>query len=261
MFKLSSACVSNGEGVNPEVMAAVARKIVSFTDAFGFNRSIVTGGFVNEGRHLMQELGLDISGVDDRVFAAKGIGHVQDGWDEAFKQYRTATGLIVVTHREIDDLGDPDHDEPGEGPSIKVAHRKTLAAGLIPLFNQNDAIASEEDKRNELTQTQLKKDNDRLAKHLGLHLGVQAVVFLTEDKWGYEENGEVRSTVTVAEVESGAVHEHVITDGKQSENGGIVSKLEECAELARAGIKAFIGNYMDTYSKIYTGRSGTQVIQ
>ena len=261
MFKFSSACVSNGEGIDSMALKTTARKIISFTKAFGLDASVVTGAFVNEGRHLMQDLGLDISDVDDRVFAAKGIGSVQNAWDEAFKEHQTATGLVVVTHREIDDLGDPDHDQPGEGPSIKVAHRKIREAGLIPLFNQNDPIASEDDKRNELAQIKLKKDNDRLARHLGQHLGVHVVFFLTEDKWGYEENGEVRQTVTVEEIERGAINEHVIADGKKSENGGIISKLEAGAELAKAGIKAFIGSYMDNYSSIYTGRSGTQVIQ
>ncbi len=185
MFKLSSGCVSNGEGTNPEALAIVAREIISFTDDFNFDPCIVTGGFVNQGRHQMNELGLDISDVDDRAFAAKGMGQVQNAWDEAFKEHQTGTGLVAVTHREIDDLGDP----------------------------------------------------------------------------GHEEHGEIRKIVTVDEITSGAIREHVITEGKQSKNGGIVSKLEEGANLVNAGIKAFIGNYLDSYFKIYTGQSGTQVIQ
>lgn len=261
MFKFSSDCVSNGNGIDHKRLSEVASKITTFSTAYDLDASIVTGGFVNEGLHYLQGLGMPTEGIDDRVFASKGIGRVQSAWDEAFRQYGTATGLIVVTHREIDDLGDAERNQPGEGASIKVAHRIIRTAGLIPLYNQNDPIASEDDARNELPKTKLHKDNDLLAQHLGLHLRPNTVFFLTENVWGYEENGEVRRTVSVEEIESGAIKRHVKKGVKESKNGGIISKLEAGAALAKQGIKACIGNYMDDYGKIYTGQSGTQVIQ
>lgn len=256
-FKFSSECISNGNGINQEVIDSLAGEIVQFGSAEELKPNIVTGGAVAEGEHYLADMGFDTSSIPKRVLAANGLERVAGGWSQAFRARQRATGLVVLTHREIDDLGDESLGIGGEGAAIKTAHQQLSGQGIIPIFNQNDAIAID-DEDNELTKFKGGGDNDWLVAHLGIHLGARAVFFLTSDVWGVEVDGDVQSIVRVDEIDD--LDEHFY-DAKKGGSGDIRSKLEAAGALAVSDIQAFVGNYRDDLYSIYTNRSGTQVIQ
>jgi len=255
--KLSSDCVSNGNGVNQEVIDAQVAGIVDFSRLHNLDPNVVTGGAVASGEHDLSGMGIDASEMPKRVLATNGIVEVAAAWKKAFKAHRLGTGLVLLTHREIDDLGDETQKIAGEGQAIRRLHDQLRASGLIPIFNQNDAIAVD-DKDNELAKFHGGGDNDWLATHLGVHLGARAVFFLTSDVHGVLVDGEVKKKIHVDEIDS--LEDH-FEDAKDRGTGTIKSKLEAAGALAVNGTKAFIANYQADLNEIYTNRSGTQVIQ
>jgi glutamate 5-kinase len=255
--KLSSDCVSNGNGINQEVVNNLAAGILDFSIAEDLDANVITGGAVASGEHNLKEMGIDTSEMPKRILATNGIDEVGAAWKQAFKVSQTATGLVLLTHREIDDLGDHKRKIPGEGDAIKRLHAQLRAAKMIPIFDQNDAIAVD-DADNELAKFHGGGDNDWLATHLAIHLGARAVFFLTSDVPGVLVDGKVKKKIHVDEIDGLESH---FAEAKDGGTGTIRSKAEAAGALAINGTKAFIGHYEASLSDIYANRSGTQVIQ
>jgi glutamate 5-kinase len=258
LFKVGSGCFVDEQGVIVQKQVdGIAANIMEFCAEFGMKPVGVTSGAVAGGVQVFRELGKDPELASKRSLAAAGSHRIGAAWDEAFSPFGEAIGLVLVTHKELDDLGGPHDKNQGEGATIRATHRELREDGLMPFYNQNDPVA-QPTPDNELNKLPQGTENDALAMHVAMVLGIKVVFFLTHMVEGVEKDGVLQRQVYRHQIQSLRPY---LYEASEEGSGGMADKLEYADVLVRARRKVFIGNYRAKYSDIYRNARGTQVLQ
>lgn len=191
--------------------------------------------------------------LDDQVLAAMGSASISEAWRKSFARLGMFSGQVLVTHSEM---------QSQEGQNLASTYAKLKQAGVIPVINQNDALARQGDKNNELEKIKRGEDNDWLALDVAKLLGAKALVLCTGDVEGVLVDGEVRSRIQVADIPS--LEPHLSEAETDYGKGGMKSKLRAAGEWASyaAGNLAYICNADADYRRMLLNYPiGTQVVQ
>ena len=141
-----------------------------FTQKSGTPVVIVSSGAAKEGRQRSADrlFPMRLSGKE---YAGIGLPHLYGRWSHAFAKYDKNVGQILVTSANL--------AHGGERRSIARAIAAYHVNGVIPIINENDVIASAEQKIG---------DNDRLARMIAELIRADAVLFLTRVGGVYERD-------------------------------------------------------------------------
>lgn len=249
MFKIGTDALVGKNGVKQKRVNKIAKKIMGFSDEYDMQVSITTSGSVAKGRRVLDAIGIDKPDTPRKVLAGAGGHKIIAAWDKALEPFNTAACQVLVTHEEITD--------GRTGRALAETHKLIHEAGLKPVYNQNDPIAIR-NHNNELLKIEEGADNDWLAAQLAILTGVQAVFFLTKSVDGFTKNNKLQNIVHAEDVPNLQQH---LYDSDGPGTGGMASKLEAAAHVARAGKLAFIGNVEASYIDIFQNKTGTQVVQ
>jgi glutamate 5-kinase len=149
--------------------------------------------------------------------AAVGQGRLLQHWEHAFSVHGLLIGQLLLTH---DDIGDRKR-------FLNARHtlQALLAAGVVPIINENDSVAVEEIKYG---------DNDLLAALVCNLISADALVVLTDVDGLTDLDGRRIPLVRDIEREAMPVVRPASGDGIGS--GGMVSKVQAARAACQSGV-------------------------
>ncbi len=206
-------------------LRALVREIAALRHA-GREVAVVTSGAIGAG---MEALGMTRRPKllpELQMAAAVGQSRLMTRYEKYFSAERCQVGQVLLTH-----------------DALKARHRHLTARntlmtllrhGIIPIINENDAVAVEEIKFG---------DNDLLAALVALLIDADLLILLTTVD-GLRAPAAAGRTRRVPFLESVTRRELALAFGKGSElsTGGMASKLQSAQTVVRAGTPVVIAD-------------------
>lgn len=242
VLKYGSKCVVSGIGLDADRIDAYAEKIVQLKKTHDV--VVVSSGSVAVGKRLCLAAGKPFNEISSRALASLGSAEAAAAWGKSFAAHNILASQILITHREI--------DSREEGTSLVQAINESLAAGIVPIINENDILSQDE-----LKKLAYGGDNDGLAAHIAIRLEAESLLLLTSVD-GFLINGVVQPRLKISDIDSVSKH---FEEASQEGTGSIKSKLIAASEAVSSDVKAFIGNAESDYQQILNTQTGTQVVQ
>ncbi|MEM6833443.1 MAG: glutamate 5-kinase [Pseudomonadota bacterium] len=212
VVKIGSALLVDDEGLRKAWLASVAADIAALraaeTDVIVVSSGAIALGCVRLGLHERpQRL--------DEAQGAACVGQIalMQAFETAFSEHGIVPGQMLLTLSDLD----------GRRTYLnaRAALETLLAKGIVPVINENDAVATEEIRVG---------DNDRLAARVAQMTGADVLVLLSDIDGLYE--ADPRSTPDakhIAHIE--AISPDIIAmaaplDPSSMSRGGMATKLE-----------------------------------
>lgn len=233
VVKVGSAVLANGGVLDPACIDRLASDVGAWLDAHEARRAIVvTSGAVASG---FRQLGLDRPPkriAEKQAAAAVGQPRLMSRWGAAFGRQRPprTTAQVLLTADDI--------DHRLRFLNARHTLERLLAAGVVPVINENDSVSCSEIKLG---------DNDRLSALVASLVGADALVILSSVAGLYRSGGAGGAGEVVAEVRSlkdGLKHLSDGREGRTSEvgTGGMATKLTAACEAAALGMTVVIAD-------------------
>ncbi|MGH7813716.1 MAG: glutamate 5-kinase [Candidatus Binataceae bacterium] len=224
VIKVGSAVLSGKGGLEAGVIARLAADIDAAMRA-GIEAIVVTSGAVAAGRAKLP--GLDGTSIAARqAAAAAGQIELMSAWAKAFDAHRRPVAQLLLTHQDL--------AERNRRNNANRTIAELLAAGAVPIVNENDTVAVEEIRLG---------DNDELSALVAQLVQAQLLIILTDVEGVLTGNPRTRSDARLIPVipdAEAALSGLVAESGGPLGSGGMATKLKAAREAARAGITAII---------------------
>jgi glutamate 5-kinase len=210
----TSSLVTPKGGVSRARLARVVEQVAAA--AKGRSCVLVSSGAIAAG---LGPLGAkrrpkDIPGL--QAAAAVGQGRLMAAYAEEFSRRRLVAGQVLLTQ--------DDFAHRRQFVNAKNTFDRLLAAGAIPVVNENDTVATEEIRFG---------DNDRLAALVAVMVGADLLVLLSDVEGIYESDPRKGRARLLREVVDPSA---VRATGPHRGSGGMASKLEAATIATSAGI-------------------------
>ncbi|MBU1599514.1 glutamate 5-kinase [bacterium] len=196
---------------------------------------------VKEGREIILVssgaigAGMKVLGMADypnilsvkQATAAVGQSRLMHIYEELFARYNQPIAQVLLTHRELRNRK--------ERLNILNTFSTLFSFSVIPIVNENDAVATEE---------LIFSDNDALASHLASLLAADLLILLTDENGLYkiDQDGNryelIREVCEITKEMDGWVRD---IEGKIS-RGGMKAKLSAVKLALDSGIKTVIAS-------------------
>jgi glutamate 5-kinase len=175
-----------------------------------------------------------------QMAAAVGQNRLMALYDRLFADARCRIGQVLLSHADLEN----------RQRHLNARHclRKLLDHGVIPVVNENDAVATDEIKFG---------DNDALASRTAMLLEADLLVLLTTVDGFHAPGADGRDhTVRCLPCVDESALSHATGKGSPLSTGGMASKLGAAAEAAQTGTHVVIANGRKggTLQKILSGR-------
>ena len=163
VVKIGSALITNdGRGLESDVIGQWVAQMVALR-ARGIDIVLVSSGSVAEG---MSRLGLaqrPEALYELQAVAAIGQMGLVQAYESCFQRHATHTAQVLLTHEDFSDRG--------RYLNARSTLRQLLSYGVVPVINENDAIATPEIRLG---------DNDSLAGLVANLVEAELLVILTD---------------------------------------------------------------------------------
>lgn len=187
---------------------------------------IVSSGAVAVGKERLGFPELPGTMASKQLFAAVGQSRLMHVWEQLFEIYDIQVGQILLTRSDI------------EGRSRYLNARDTLSAllgqGVIPIINENDAVATEEIKLG---------DNDNLSAMVTMLADADLLVMLTDQPGLFtsdpRSNPDAKLIAEVGNIDEIADIE-ISPSQTELGTGGMITKLKAADYARRAGADVVI---------------------
>lgn len=235
VVKLGTSTLTSGtKRLQRAVMVELARQIQELRSA-GHQVIVVTSGAIAAGREKMAGVEAneklvvrsgsssdpkkkDETLVDKQVLAALGQVYLMSVWQSLFEIHNTLVGQMLLTRADLE------HRE--RFLNARDTLLGLLAANVVPVINENDAVATAEIKVG---------DNDNLSARVALLANADLLIMLTDQPGLMTADPTRDPTATLLrEIESIDAGLHAIAGGSVSGlgTGGMATKLQ-AAQIAR----------------------------
>lgn len=242
IIKVGTAILSSNkpkEGINTEIVEKLSF-IVSRLKASGHKVILVTSGAVALGIKKLKFSKKPKSVSEKQMAASIGQVKLMETYERYFSKYKITIAQILLTR---------------DGFEQKEVYKNTretlnllLASGVIPIINENDAVANEEIKFG---------DNDMLSALVGKLIHANRLIILTDEEGLYDSNPKInKNAKLISKVKKITKNIEKMTSGKGSKfsTGGMRSKLQAAKLATSCGIKTHIihgktpGNILEVLS-------------
>ena len=201
---------------------------------------LVSSGAVGAG---IGRVGHDTGTVEEsQALSTVGQSHLMRRYTESFERYDRKVAQILITEHDL--------DNPERFTNFRNTVETLLDWGIVPIINENDAIATEELRIG---------DNDMISASIAIGVDIDLLVTLTDVGGVYtgnpKENADAERIEAVganyAEVEA------IVTESSTGGFGGIRTKVRGARDAAEHGIPAIIAQSTepDVLAKIARGES------
>jgi glutamate 5-kinase len=206
------------EVVAANVMAARAR---------GADVVLVTSGAVGAGMGLLGLKTRPAAITEKQACAAAGQSLLMHEYQKAFSKHRVKVAQILITRSDIADRR--------RHQNVRRVMNHLLAHGVLPIVNENDAVADEELKFG---------DNDSLSGLVADLVDADGLVLLT-DVDGLHDREKTRQRIPVVTSVSQEILAMAGGAGSVSSTGGMITKVRTAERMARAGRVTVIASGRD----------------
>ena len=214
----------------------------------GYEVILCTSGAIAAGRERLGYPDLPDTVAHKQMLAAVGQSRLMLKWERFFEIYGIHVGQILLTHGDV--------ESRGRFLNAQDTLGALLERRIIPVINENDAVATEEIKIG---------DNDNLSALVAVLAGADLVMLLTDQPSLFtadpreDPEAELITEVDVIDEELRA-----LAGGSRSGLGvgGMITKLEAAAVARRAGVEVVItdGAAPDVILRLTRGEAmGTRI--
>ena len=242
VVKVGSALITNdGRGLDPAVIEEWVAQMVALR-ARGVDVVLVSSGSIAEG---MSRLGLarrpEALYELQSVAAIGQMGLVQ-AYESCFQRRATHTAQVLLTHEDFSDRG--------RYLNARSTLRQLLRYGVVPVINENDAIATPEIRLG---------DNDSLAGLVANLVEAELLVLLTDQPGLFDR--DPRNDAAARLIERARAGDPSLGtmagEGGTLGRGGMRTKLDAAALAARSGTPTRIasGRESDVLGRLLAGES------
>ena len=247
VLKYGSSSVTDENGIDMGRIKQYAQYVDALMDEHDV--VIVSSGAVASGKAYWEQIHRNINATEPtkQTYAMMGSGRAFTAWQDALESYGRSAGQLLVTHRELDDID--------EGSVVINSIKQSIASGVIPVCNENDALSI-----HELALLKYGGENDGLASHIARSIGAKAL-FLLNDTGGVKRNDY--SEYETIKVSNWPVVQSMVNLRSQQSNqgtGGIAAKVEAAISAADAGITVYVGLANRDPRDLIAGKSGTHFV-
>jgi glutamate 5-kinase len=225
VVKVGSAVLSDSAGLSAETIQRLAAEV---DDVIRGGREVilVTSGAIAAGRARLGKLGAGATMAARQAAAATGQIELMASWAAAFSARGRSAAQILLTHQDL--------AERRRRQNAMQTMTALLAAGVVPIINENDTVAVEEIRLG---------DNDVLSSLVASMMQAQMLMILSDVPGVL--TGDPRTSpdarlialITDPQAEmKGLVAESAGPLG----SGGMAAKLKAARQAARAGIAVVI---------------------
>ncbi|MCL1909503.1 MAG: glutamate 5-kinase [Kiritimatiellaeota bacterium] len=210
----------------------------------GYEVVIVSSGAIAAGMEALAITKRPTAVPDLQMCAAVGQGRLMACYSDFFAKRKLVTGQILLTHADFDS-------------KIRLANmRRTmdhiLARGVVPIINENDAVADEEVKA-DLSFG----DNDNLASLVTRQIRADLLIILStvDGLRSFSENGASRRIPFVESINKKILQLVRAPDAGGLSKGGMDSKLKAASVCMKAGCNVVIadGKRKDVLTRAVAG--------
>jgi len=225
VVKLGTSVLTAGKlHLNKPRMVDIVRQCVELRES-GYKVVIVSSGAVAAGRsQLPTPIGNSVS--EKQMLAAIGQGQLIHQWQSLFGLYDVPVAQMLLTRADVE------HRE--RYLTAKDTLTQILKHDVIPIFNENDAVATAEIKVG---------DNDNLSALVAILANAEKLILLTDQAGLFtadpRSNPDAELITQISEIDD-SVKSLAGDSGTSLGTGGMATKLQAAQIAQRAGIETII---------------------
>lgn len=230
VIKLGTSSLTKGtKNLSRRHILEYARQIATLHE-LGIQIIIVSSGAIAAGREVLTGVKNDHTLPSKQMFAAIGQGRLMQIWAEMFAIFNIPVGQVLLTREDLSDRQ--------RYLNIRDTLFTLLENRVIPIINENDAVATEEIKVG---------DNDNLSALVANLIASDLLVLLTDQKGLY--TADPRSNKKAALI---PIVEHIddtirsLAGGTTKTHGlgtgGMTTKIEAAHLATQAGTPTLIAS-------------------
>ncbi len=229
VIKVGSALLVGADGQARRSWLTSLVAEIAAARARGQQVIVVSSGAIALGA---ARLGFDKGGranlADSQAAAAVGQIALAELWSELLGAHGLTAAQLLLT---LDDL-----EDRRRYLNAAATLGRLLAAGAVPVVNENDSVATEEIRFG---------DNDRLAARVAQAAHANGVLLLSDVDGLYDRNPALEGAVLMAQLRGVSEEVYAMADDRSGSgmgSGGMTSKLQAAEIAERAGIALAILN-------------------
>ncbi len=230
VVKVGTSSVTGGRSVpSQEFMDSAARQIVALKEQ-GKEVLIVSSGAVGIGLEVMKAKPKPNEVPIKQAAASVGQGILMQKWNDAFQKYGCSVAQILIT---LDDYSDRD-----TVLNLNNTMSTLLKYGVVPIFNENDAISVKE-------IGPVFGDNDTLSAVIASRADADLLVILSDVAGLYDGNPKYNPDAKLIPVVSDLSEDIVKAaggPGSKMGTGGMKTKINAARICSDAGCRMIIAS-------------------
>jgi len=162
---------------------------------------------------------------ESQALSTVGQSHLMRRYTESFERYDRTVAQILITEHDL--------DNPERFTNFRNTVETLLEWGIVPIINENDAIATEELRIG---------DNDMISASIAIGVEVDLLVTLTDVGGVYTGNPKEDADAERIEVvgRNYAAVEEIVSESSTGGFGGIQTKVKGARDVSEHGIPAII---------------------
>ena len=167
---------------------------------------------------------------ESQAVSTIGQSHLMRRYTESFERYDLTVAQILVTDHDLED--------PERFTNFKNTIETLLSWGVVPIINENDAVATEEIRIG---------DNDMLSASVTVAVGADLLVTLTDVDGVYTGNPKRDPDAELIDAvgRNYAQVEDIVEETASGTFGGIRTKVRGARTVSEHGIPAIIARSTD----------------
>lgn len=242
VVKIGSSSLTSAAGeLDPAAVTAIADAVAA-RRRDGTQVVLVSSGAIAAG---ITPLGLTVRPRDlatQQAAASVGQGLLLAHYTRAFAAHRLTVAQVLLTAEDV--------VRRGHYHNAQRALERLLALGVVPVVNENDAVATEEIRFG---------DNDRLAALVAHVVHADALVLLTDVDALYDAHPALPTSRRIAEVvDAGDLADIEVTArGSGLGTGGMATKVAAARTATGAGIPTLVASAAQAALALDGGDVGT----
>lgn len=231
VVKLGTSVLTAGKlHLNKPRMVDIVRQCIELREN-GYKVVIVSSGAVAAGRsQLPTPIGSSVS--EKQMLAAIGQGQLINQWQSLFALYDVPVAQMLLTRADVE------HRE--RYLTAKDTLTQILKHAVVPIFNENDAVATAEIKVG---------DNDNLSALVAILANADKLILLTDQVGLFtadpRSNPDAELITQISEIDDN-VKSLAGDSGTSLGTGGMATKLQAAQIAQRAGIETIIAKGSET---------------
>ena len=226
VIKLGTSVLTSGTAkLDRARMVDIVRQC-AFLHQQGHPIIVVTSGAIAAGKEHLNLPDIKLSIANKQMLAAVGQGQLVREWESLFMIYGLHVGQMLLTRADLDDHG--------RFLNARDTINTLLKHRIIPLVNENDAVATREIKVG---------DNDNLSALVALLADADQLLLLTDQKGLFtadpRSNPDAKLIKEVSEI-TDEIHELAGDSVGGLGTGGMATKIESATVANRGGVEVVI---------------------